>query len=73
MITSSGFYQRKQWLVGSSGVLLEKPEAPFQNPMSMLDQMKSQMVFMATNYGMGYWTQTFFAGFLLGMWSAGDL
>ena len=33
--------------------------------MAAMDGMKTQVTFMATNYGMGYWTQAFFSGFVL--------
>ena len=42
-----------------------KARAPFKNPMASMDGMKTQVAFMATNYGMGYWTQAFFSGFVL--------
>lgn len=45
--------------------LAVKAKAPFKNPMAMMDGMKTQVVFMATNYGMGYWVQAFFSGFVL--------
>lgn len=45
--------------------LAVKARAPFKNPASMMDGMKTQVIFMATNYGMGYWVQNFFAGFVL--------
>ncbi|CAE7905825.1 EMC3, partial [Symbiodinium sp. KB8] len=63
LLSKSSFDNRKEFF--GTHALSVKARAPFKNPMASMDGMKTQVAFMATNYGMGYWTQAFFSGFVL--------